>query len=68
MADLFDQAQDRDMLNLAQSLEVQAMRAKAAPKLVANGTCYNPRCGEDIAAGKLFCGAECAAQHSKLRK
>ena len=68
MADVFDQAQDRDILNLAQALEAQAARAKNAPKLVANGTCHNPRCGEDIEAGKLFCGAECAAQHSKLRK
>jgi hypothetical protein len=73
MPDIFDQAQERDQQQLAESLAAQAARAAASPKLEATGNCLNPLCGEDLqplASGvmPLFCGADCAKKHAYYSK
>lgn len=68
MADIIDQAQQFDALNLAQGLKAQQAKASLAPKLTPEGYCLNPRCSEEFAAGsqQLFCGPACAGEHQRL--
>lgn len=63
MADEIDISQEREQITLANQINEQLARGNSAPKLKPNGTCYNPLCADDIAEGKLFCGAECAKQY-----
>jgi hypothetical protein len=67
MADVIDQAQAFDALNLAQSLEVQAAIARHAPKFSPVGYCLNPHCGEEFEPNspRLYCGPPCAEQHHR---
>lgn len=64
MADDIDIAQERDQLTLENQIQKQLERSQSAPRLKPNGTCYNPLCADDVAEGKLFCGAECAKQYT----
>jgi hypothetical protein len=68
MADLFDQAQDRDAQQLAEALQAQTAKAAATPKLAATGECLNPKCGEPLEGGKLFCNSDCAAEHHRYTR
>lgn len=46
--------------------EMQLQRAAAQARLragpVPNGTCYNPKCGDDVPEGRAFCDSECRDQ------
>lgn len=70
MADLFDQASEREMLDLQQALQAQQEKANATPKLQPRGECLNPLCGEpfDEDAARLFCGPRCAQEFQKYGK
>lgn len=39
-----------------------------APHLIPNGTCHNPRCGDDVVEGKVYCDGKCAKEHAFLIK
>ncbi len=66
--DDFDMASVQEAQALQRALDVQALRAAAAPRLHPVGHCHNPRCLDDFPAGdqRLFCGAECADTHKRL--
>jgi hypothetical protein len=68
MADVFEQAQEREQLDRQQALKAQQLMAAAAPKLLPTGECQNPLCGEPVDGERLFCGAACAAEHAKRVK
>lgn len=60
MADVFDQATEREMLDreLAISATLNSIRES---KVKPNGKCHN--CAEPIPAQALFCDADCGADH-----
>lgn len=76
MADLTDQAQERDAQQLAHALATQRARAAAEPLLDANGECQNPACGLPVAhvvldgeaRMPLFCGPACAKESKMFLK
>lgn len=70
MTDTIDQAQAFDALNLRQSLDAQALKAKhAPPPPKATGYCLNRECTDDLAEpGRLYCGPSCAEKHHRQMK
>jgi len=69
VADVFDQAQERDSLNLREAMAAQSARAAAAPRLLPVGHCLNPACGDDFpqpaANARLFCGPACSDEYQR---
>lgn len=63
-----EKAQERDALNLQESINVQRQRASAAQAPKPSGECHNPHCGEDLEGEKLFCNANCATEYEKFNK
>lgn len=51
-------------LTLANALEQTKVRTGPVP----NGSCHNPRCGDDVPEGHIFCNAECRDTWEQLRK
>jgi len=70
MADVIDQAQNFDAMNLAQSLRVQAEIAARTTRPTPVGHCLNDDCGEPFERGsaRLFCGPDCAQRYDQLLK
>lgn len=70
MADVFDQATDREFLDREQALQAQAALAAATARPKPAGWCLNPACGEIFEPGdeRLFCGRECADEHARLTR
>lgn len=70
MADVYDQASDQEQQALERALQEQALRAKAAPRLLPAGRCHNPRCLDDFPPGdaRLFCDHHCADSHKRFSK
>lgn len=60
MADVFDQASDRETLDRELAIQV-ALQTSGANRLHPNGHCYN--CDEPVTHGGLFCDRDCSADH-----
>ena len=60
MADVFDQASEREQMDRDLAIK-EALRNTKLSMLTPNGRCYN--CMEPIAHPKLFCDADCSADH-----
>ncbi|MBF9235547.1 hypothetical protein [Microvirga alba] len=67
MADIFDRASEREMMNLDQALKAQRAKAEATPRRQGTGCCQNPACGEDFEGDmmRLFCGPKCAEEFTR---
>lgn len=63
MADDIDRSSEVQAERLEYQINQQLERSKSAPRLTQNGECYNPLCADEVAEGKIFCGAECAKQY-----
>ncbi|GBL46262.1 hypothetical protein SFMTTN_2075 [Sulfuriferula multivorans] len=57
--DIFDRAQEVEEKERAACLDW----ARNRPSMLPSGHCYN--CDEDLAAGKLFCDADCRDDYQK---
>jgi len=57
MADIYDQATDREMRDREIALANIRAQSSTKPKLPVVGTCYN--CGELISSPKTFCDSDC---------
>jgi hypothetical protein len=71
VSDVFDQAQERDIQQLQEALQVQQERAKAVEQLLPIGECRNPLCCEGFDASepqRLFCGPPCAQEYARRLK
>lgn len=70
MPDLFDQAQERVEIDLAQALRVQKERAVFSARVLPAGYCHNQRCGDEFESGdlRLFCGPACAKEFEKFER
>lgn len=69
MADIYDKATDVEMRERELALAAQAEIAANTVRPKAKGYCLNPRCGEPFNPDeyeRLFCGRECANEHSRL--
>lgn len=62
MADIFDQASDREMADREASIK-EALRKVKAATLSATGQCHN--CLEPLPSGGLFCDRDCSADHEQ---
>jgi hypothetical protein len=51
-------------LNLQRAANMGRTRVGPEP----NGTCHNPRCGDDVPEGRPFCNAECRDTWEQIRK
>lgn len=60
MADQFDQASDREILDRELAIK-EAIRSSRAGILTPKGRCYN--CLEPLTEGGLFCDSDCSADH-----
>lgn len=62
MADVFDQSQQTEALQLDAALKAQKARAAATQRPAATGYCLSPLCGDDFEGDmqRLFCGPKCA--------
>jgi hypothetical protein len=66
VADIIDQAQAFDALNLAQALEVRAAIAKNTQRPQSRGCCLNIDCEEPFSdPARLFCGPPCAEAYDR---
>lgn len=52
----------------AMNLERASAMSKVRTGPVPNGTCYNPRCGDDVPEGRAFCDADCRDTWEQMRK
>lgn len=52
----------------ALNLEQLKARAQLQKMPAPVGTCYNPRCGDDLPEGRSFCGAACRDEWEKFKK
>jgi hypothetical protein len=70
MADIIDQAQEQEAMNIASSLRIHAARALLVPKPKAVGYCLNQQCGEPFVDGseRLFCGPGCATRFDVIER
>lgn len=60
MADVFDQASEREQVDRDLAIAATLNRIKSN-QLQAIGECHN--CGERLPPPKLFCDADCSADH-----
>lgn len=60
MADVFDQASDREQMDRDAAISATLQRIKAT-RLHPVGRCHN--CDEPLAPSLLFCDADCSADH-----
>jgi hypothetical protein len=70
MADIIDQAQEQEAMNIANSLRIHAERAQSVNKPKAAGYCLNHECGEPFGASteRLFCGPICAQRFDVIQR
>ena len=70
MADIIDQAQEQEAMNIANSLRIHTERALSASKPKAVGYCLNQQCGESFDDGseRLFCGPGCATRFDVIER
>lgn len=50
------------------ALERAQTMTKVRQGPVPNGSCYNPRCGDDVPEGRAFCDAGCRDTWESFRK
>lgn len=60
---LLEMHEQRIQAELEQSIE---QARTGADHLTPNGTCHNPRCGDDVSATQVYCNADCAKEHAFL--
>jgi hypothetical protein len=70
VADIIDQAQEQEAINIVQSLQRHATRARTINKPKAMGYCLNHECAEpfDTQTERLFCGPSCAEKFEVIQK